>query len=116
VGTESGCDGMLIVDRAMLDSAIDDGSYGIVHERLEYTFGDGQYNIFTGQVNNMYSLFENKDFNQDIGYWETSNVTTMGWMFDSASNFNQDISSWDTSNVTEMSGMFRIANSFNQDL
>jgi len=36
-------------------------------------------------------------FNQDIGRWDTLNVTDMGKMFLEATNFNQDIGGWDTS-------------------
>ena len=41
-----------------------------------------------------------RTFNQDIGYWDTSNVATMQQMFAGTDAFNQDIGHWDTSNVT----------------
>jgi surface protein len=56
-------------------------------------------------------------FNQDIGGWDVSNVTsTMGSMFSGASAFNQDIGNWDVSNVTGMAYMFSGASAFNQDI
>jgi len=40
-------------------------------------------------------------FNQDIGNWDTLNVTDMSHMFYKDTNFNQDIGSWDTSKVID---------------
>ena len=55
-------------------------------------------------------------FNQDIGSWNTAQVTRMDSMFDSASAFNQDIGSWNTAQVTHMEYMFYQASAFNQDI
>jgi len=55
-------------------------------------------------------------FNQDIGAWNTANVTNMSTMFAGASVFNGNIGSWNTSNVTDMSGMFGSASAFNQNI
>ena len=41
-------------------------------------------------------------FNQDIGSWNTAQVTDMDTMFLSASAFNQDIGRWNTAKVTSM--------------
>jgi surface protein len=55
------------------------------------------------------------NFNQAIGNWNVSRVTTLNNMFEEAKSFNQDISNWDVSKVTTMSDMFWRA-PFNQDL
>jgi len=57
-----------------------------------------------------------KEFNQDISNWDVSNVTEMSRLFEDNPNFNQDISDWDVSNVTNMSYMFYNAQSYNQSI
>ncbi|GMI13452.1 hypothetical protein TrLO_g4192 [Triparma laevis f. longispina] len=58
----------------------------------------------------------NKDFNEDLSLWDTSNVTNMAWMFNEASWFNIDLSRWNVGNCTNMSAMFQNAKSFQSDL
>gem|GEM_PF-681274 len=63
------------------------------------------------------NLFTNvRDFNQNIGSWDVSNVTDMSSMFYFATFFNQDIGEWDVNNVTSMASMFQSAFTFNQDI
>lgn len=62
------------------------------------------------------NFFNSTEFNSDISFWDTSNVTNMYRMFYGAVNFDQDISNWDVSNVEDMVRMFQNAESFNQDI
>ena len=55
-------------------------------------------------------------FNQPIGSWNVSNVTSMSDMFYDASAFNQNIGSWNVSKVNNMSFMFWGATAFNQPI
>lgn len=78
--------------------------------------------VVTTLITDMSNLFRlNQRFNQEIGNWDTSNVTTMRSMFEGRSDlgylypFNRDISYWDTSKVTDMTLMFTWT-SFNQDI
>jgi surface protein len=56
-------------------------------------------------------------FNQPIGNWNVSNVTTMDNMFSTALNFNQNLGRWFTGETkaspTSIIGMFSITDNFN---
>ena len=59
-------------------------------------------------------------FNQDIEYWNVSNVTSMNSMFENATAFNNGgsstISNWSAPLCTTFAGMFHLATSFDQPL
>lgn len=75
----------------------------------------GSWNTET--ITNMSNMFASTSvFNQDISNWNTAAVTDMNNMFRSAIAFNQNISSWNTGAVTDMSQMFYFASSFNQNI
>ncbi|MDB2550815.1 BspA family leucine-rich repeat surface protein, partial [Rickettsiales bacterium] len=129
IGAASGCAGMLVVDREMLNSAKGDSSYDFKpgdsytsHSGATYTFANGSNNIFTGQITDMSWFFHSSSFNQDISNWDVSSVTNMSGMFSwdchsSPTNLmdNINISSWDVSSVTSMGGMFACS-AFNSDI
>lgn len=56
------------------------------------------------------------NFNQDVTNWNTSNITSMTYLFSYMTSFNQDIGNWDVSKVTNFSNMFLYTDTFNQDL
>jgi len=67
----------------------------------------------TSSVTNMYGMFQSASaFNQDIGSWNTAQVTVMSSMFSSASAFNHYIGDWDTSKLTTYVDTFRDATAF----
>ena len=84
-------------------------------------FNDNIGYLNTSKVTNMNGMFlGNTNFNNggspSISGWTTSNVTNMSSMFQSSTNFNQPIDSWDVGKVTTMSNMFQSSTSFNQNL
>lgn len=71
----------------------------------------------TSEVTTMHYLFHNKKyFNEDISLWDVSNVVSMKGMFSSASFFNQPLGKWNIAKVTNMDHMFFAATAFNQPL
>lgn len=54
-------------------------------------------------------------FNQPLNNWNTSKVTDMSYLLAGQTNFNQNIGSWDTSNVTNMLHMFNQPSSMPRD-
>ena len=81
--------------------------------------------LMSDQPINMSAMFRTAvAFNQDIGDWDVSKVTTFFNMFYSANSFNNGgvggsgvgLDTWDTSEVTTMQDMFLDADSFNQDI
>ena len=73
-------------------------------------------NIVTTRMTDMSYMFRFTTFNQPLNAWDVSNVTTMSFMFDGASQFNQPLNSWNTSSVTDMSVMFRDCIAFSQNI
>jgi surface protein len=84
------------------------------YQALNFNQDIGGWN--TGAVDDMsYMFFSAWRFNNGgvggvglgIDQWDTSNVSTMQAMFQSATDFNQYIGSWDTSSLGNMRDMFR---------
>ena len=103
-----------VIDIRMLEDMLNtDTEYGYSVPAKDLT------TVCTTKIRNLGEnpeLYFGRDFNQDVGNWDVSNVTDMSGMFREATTFNQDLSAWDVRNVTTMDGMFSSASSFNQDL
>ena len=71
----------------------------------------------TSEITSMPWLFHCKaGFNGDISRWDVSSVWFMISMFAGASSFDSDLSQWDASKVTEMACIFEGATSFTHQL
>ena len=61
------------------------------NSNIESLVNGGNYNLATTLVTDISELFKDKiNFNTDIGFWDTSNVTNMYHVFYNARTFNQD--------------------------
>ncbi|WP_052501725.1 BspA family leucine-rich repeat surface protein [Thiomicrospira microaerophila] len=107
---------LLTVDEDSLREAVSDGSFAIEDNGFIFSFGDSHYNVDTSQITDMSNLFADTSFNQNINYWNLSNVTDISGMFDNAISFNQALNNWDVSNVTNFSSAFEGARNFNQSI
>ena len=67
-------------------------------------------------MENLFSSYLFRTFNQDLSKWSMANVVTTKSMFFGAHVFNCDLSKWTMSRVTNMYGMFRSARAFNGDV
>jgi len=71
----------------------------------------------TSKVTTMANMFQGATvFNQPLGAWNTGLVNSMASMFVNAKAFNQPIGTWNTAKVTNMYAMFQSAAAFNQDI
>jgi surface protein len=65
------------------------------------------WTINTSSSVSMYIMFGFGAFNQPIGSWNVSKVTTMTEMFRGNFSFNQDIGGWDVSSVTDFTNFMQ---------
>ena len=89
------------------------------HACTSFTGNSNMNNWNTTNVTSMENVFQTATaFNQNISGWNTENVTNMLAMFYQASSFNNGGQplNWNTSVVGNMRSMFNGANSFNQDI
>jgi len=72
--------------------------------------------ILSNVFNNGQLTGSGSSIDTSLNSWNTSNVTSMSYMFSLNSGFNQYISGWKTSNATNIAGMFYDAIAFNNGL
>lgn len=61
-----------------------------------------------------FAFMGNEHFNQYIGDWDVSNVTSLAATFQSARDFNQPLRDWDVSKVEDITRTFKHARAFDQ--
>ena len=87
-----------------------------IYDKKHY-FNDNIGDWNTSNITEMWATFScSNKFNQPIGNWNISKVNNMSYMFSDATEFNQSIDKWDTSNVRTMEFMFYNSFKFNQSI
>ena len=104
----------LSIDEDSYLGSIRDASY-MFYKHINFNQDLAWWN--TTNVTSMRSMFQSCfEFNQNIGTWITTNVENMSFMFQSCQNFNQPLADWSTANVTDMRSMFSGCEVFNKDI
>ena len=88
-------------------------SGALAFKKMSGQGGLGLVGLDTSNLTTMSGMFADSAFNESVGGWDTSKVTSMALTFRGASAFNQNIGEWDTSGVFDMSWMFTNASAFN---
>jgi surface protein len=122
--TDGNSEGVDFVQQSYITEVTNWGSAEVTLTSLNYAFFNAinltvvpaTVPVGVKTMQGMFGGSQSSIFNQDIGGWDVSRVTDMGYMFNNAAAFNQDISRWDVSKVTDMSGMFLEALAFNQNI
>jgi hypothetical protein len=76
--------------------------------------GINNWQINTGSNVSFFQMFYQCPFNQPIGSWNVTKVTSMGGMFGNNGAFNQPIGTWTPVSCSDFSRMFSSAGAFNQ--
>ncbi len=116
------------LDKAIWEEFVEDGiTYKVVDNssytnwiKRNLTYIDDTHNLCTSHVTSMADVFKSEGYwslrwrSLDISSWDTSNVTSMHWMFSWTYGYLNNIyiwPYWDTSKVEDMSEMFFLARS-----
>ena len=78
---------------------------------------NANWNWNTSQATTLSYIFSSAtSFNKSINSWDVSNVVTLERAFAGATQFNQPLDNWDVGNVKTLLFTFDAASSFNQDI
>ena len=116
IGSRSGgdCDTTVATETGRCANQLSSGAWAF--KKMSGKGGSGLVQLNTSNLTTMNYMFIGSAFNEAVGEWNTSKVTSMNATFKSASAFNQDIGGWDTSGVSDMTFMFTNAKSFDGDI